>query len=239
MQQKLVEVQQLSQEKEQTLLQQNAELKVALLQGQTLERQRVAAHLHDNLGTTLTALQWSLDATDKSRLTPAERAVYATIREQVGQAYRDVQLLSHNLLPAELAKQGLAAALNQLVDKMNHNTGVRFRLTGAEVLPRLDEQTEFELYSIFLELLNNTVKHAQSTEGSVAFSLNAGRLLMTVSDNGKGVANQDTTGYGLQNVAARVASLSGALVINSQPGWGVENQITVPITTPARVSWQT
>ena len=217
----------------------NKEIAKATLKGQTLERQRVAADLHDNLGTTLTALQWSLDATDKSRLTAAERAVYATIREQVGQAYRDVRLLSHNLLPAELARQGLAVALQNLVGKLNHNTAVCFRLTGAEVLPRLDEQTEFELYSICLELLNNTVKHAQATEGHIAFSLSVGTLLMTVSDNGKGVDNQTTTGHGLQNVAARVASLSGTLQTDSGPETGVRYQITVPVTLPARASWQT
>ena len=232
------------------LRQENRAITAAHLRGQTTERQRVAADLHDNLGTTLTALQWSLDATDKSKLTPAERAVYATIREQVGQAYRDVRLLSHNLLPAELAKQGLGVALQNLVVKMNRNMAVRFRLTGAEVLPRLDEQTEFELYSICLELLNNTVKHAQATEGSIDFRLNEGTarpassrpaagLLMTVSDNGKGVDNQATTGRGLANVAARVASLSGTLVTLPGPAGGVQNQITVPVTTAARVSWQT
>lgn len=229
------------------LRQKNRSIIAAQLKGQTIERQRVAADLHDNLGSTLTALQWSLDTTDKSRLTVAERAVHATIREQVGQAYRDVRLLSHNLLPTELAKQGLGVALQHLVAKMNRNTAVCFRLTGAEMLPRLDEQTEFELYSICLELLNNTVKHAQATEGHIAFGLSAGiaraassrpaaALQMTVSDNGKGVDNQATTGHGLQNVAARVASLSGTLQTDSGPETGVRYQITVPVTLAARAS---
>ncbi len=39
----------------------------AQLQGQTLERQRVAADLHDNLGTTLSALHWNLEALDKTQ----------------------------------------------------------------------------------------------------------------------------------------------------------------------------
>lgn len=221
------------------LRQKNRAITAAHLQGQTTERQRVAADLHDNLGTTLTALQWSLDATDKSKLTAAERAVYATIREQVGQAYRDVRLLSHNLLPTELAKQGLLVALQNLVAKMNRNTAVRFCLTGAAALPRLDEQTEFELYSICLELLNNTIKHAQATEGAIDFHMTAGTLQMAVSDNGKGADNQPINGRGLANVAARVTSLSGTLVTHSEAGAGVQNQITVPLRLPARASSQT
>ncbi|RYF76904.1 MAG: hypothetical protein EOO39_05070 [Cytophagaceae bacterium] len=228
------------------LRQKNRAISEAHLQGQTLERQRVAADLHDNLGTTLAALQWSLDATDKSKLTAAERAVYATIREQVSQAYRDVRLLSHNLLPDELAKQGLAAALQKLVEKMNRNTPVNVQLTGADELPALDQQAEFELYSICLELLNNTIKHAQATEARIDLHLTAhtarpaeAGLLMTISDNGKGVSDQPTNGRGLQNVAARVASLSGTLVTDREPGGGVRNRVNVPVTLPVRASSQT
>ncbi|WP_461048811.1 sensor histidine kinase [Spirosoma arcticum] len=236
LQQKLAEVQQLSQEKEQTLLGQNAELKAALLQGQTLERQRVAADLHDNLGTTLSALHWNLEAMDTTKLSVVEQAVYATINQQVSQAYNDVRLISHNLLPDELAKQGLAVALRGLVEKMNRNTPVRFRLSGADTLPRLDRQTEFELYSICLELLNNTIKHAHASEGFIELTQANGMLYMTVGDNGTGVTNERTDGRGLQNVAARVDSLGGTWIVDSTAGGGIQNRISVPVRIPSRVS---
>ncbi len=151
------------------LRQKNRAILAALLQGQTLERQRVAADLHDNLGTTLSALHWNLETLDKTRLTPAEQTVYANISQQVGQAYNDVRLLAHNLLPDQLAKQGLGVALHHLVDKLNRGTLVKFQLTGADALPRLGQQTEFELYSICLELLHNILKHANATESQVDF----------------------------------------------------------------------
>lgn len=237
--QKLFEVKQLADEKETTLLRKNAELQAALLQGQTLERQRVAADLHDNLGTTLSALHWNLEAMDTTKLSPVEQAVYATINQQVNQAYNDVRLLSHNLLPDELARRGLAVALRNLVDKMNRNTPVCFHLTGTDDLPRLDRQTEFELYSICLELLNNTIKHAHATEGFIDLTQANGRLYMTVGDNGTGVTNQRRDGRGLQNVAARVDSLGGTWVVDSTPDGGVQNRIAVPVRTPARASSQT
>ena len=217
----------------------NAELQTASLQGQTLERQRVAADLHDNLGMTLSALHWNLEAMDTTKLSAVEQSVYATINQQVSQAYNDVRLLSHNLLPSELAKQGLAVALCHLVDKMNRNTAVRFRLIGTDNLPRLDQQTEFELYSICLELLNNTIKHAHATEGFIDLTQANGILYMTVGDNGTGVANQRTDGRGLQNVAARVDSLGGTWEVDSTLDRGVQNRISVPVRIPARASSQT
>ena len=218
-----------------TLQVQNQQITTAHLQGQTTERQRVAADLHDNLGTTLSALHWSLEAMDTTKLSAVEQAVYATINQQVSQAYNDVRLLSHNLLPDELAKQGLAVALCHLVDKMNRNTTVRFGLSGTDALPQLDQQAEFELYSICLELLNNTIKHAHATEGFIDLTLANGMLYMTVGDNGTGVANQRTDGRGLQNVAARVDSLAGTWKVDSTPGGGVQNRISVPVRIPSRV----
>jgi two-component system NarL family sensor kinase len=219
------------------LLQKNRAIIAAQLKGQTLERQRVAADLHDNLGTTLSALRWNLEAMDTAKLTSVEQAVYATINQQVGQAYNDVRLLSHNLLPNELAKQGLAVALNILVDKMNRNTPVHFSLNGADTLPRLDTQTEFELYSICLELLNNTIKHAQATEGFIDLSLTSGTLHLNVGDNGMGLANQRIEGRGLQNVAARVEALGGTWQVEA--GQGVAHRISVPVRLPAHASWRT
>ena len=207
----------------------NRAITAAHLQGQTIERQRVAADLHDNLGTTLSALHWNLEAMDNSKLSPTEQAVYATIRQQVDQAYQDVRLLSHNLLPNELAKQGLAIALQNLVEKMNRNTAVHFRLSGANILPRLDQQTEFELYSICLELLNNTLKHANATESHIDLAQVNNTLHLTVGDNGAGLNGHQSDGRGLQNIAARVASLGGTWDVDSGPGGGVLNRISVPV----------
>ena len=211
------------------LRQKNRAIIAAQLKGQTLERHRVAADLHDNLGTTLSALHWNLDAMDKSKLTATEQAVYATISQQVSQAYNDVRLLSHNLLPNELAKQGLAVALRQLAVKMTRNTPVRFQLTLPENLPRLGQQTEFELYSICLELLNNTLKHAHATEGHITLALEKDSFQLTVSDNGTGLSEQGKEGKGLQNVAARVESLGGTWAVESATGEGVQHRITVPV----------
>ena len=228
LQQKLVEVQQLSQEKVQTLLGQNAELKAALLQGQTTERQRVAADLHDNLGTTLSALQWTLEAINPKKLSAPEQALWNTLCQQVSDAYTDVRLLSHNLLPQELAKLGLPATLQLLVDKLNCNKAVHFSLELPSPPPRFDAQTEFEVYSICLELANNTLKHAQATKVSIILSQQNGQLHLTVNDDGVGINGQRSKGRGLQNVAARVASLGGTWAVESEPGGGVQSRIVVP-----------
>lgn len=217
----------------------NEEFKAALLQGQTLERKRVAADLHDNLGSTLSSLQWTLESIDKTKLSAAEQGVYKNLSQQVSQAYNDVRLLSHNLLPDELAKQGLPVALTQLIDKLNGNTPVRFNLALPEHPKRMDSQTEFELYSICLELLNNSLKHAGATETCITLTQSDGGVQLTIADNGMGLNGHRKGGKGLQNVAARVDALGGTWSVESEAGQGVMNQISVPVNGPARVSSQT
>ena len=114
---KLVEVQQLSIDKQESLQIQNSELQAALLKGQTIERQRVALDLHDNLGSTLSALWLSVDTIDKSKMNEEEREIHQNLRENLEKAYNDVRLLSHNLLPEEFEKQNLKPLCKVLYEK--------------------------------------------------------------------------------------------------------------------------
>ena len=229
LEEQLMEVQQLSQEKESILLQQNAELQAALLQGQTTERKRVAADLHDNLGTSLSALRWNLEAINVKNLNKNEQEAYKNLHSMIDKAYNEVRLLSHNLLPEDLEKQGLRAALQSFIRKINQNTSLKFALSFPENFPRLSPKTEFELYSICLELINNILKHAQATEASVRFEVESGKLRLMLSDNGKGLFENGSTGKGLRNIAERVKSLGGTWEVKSEEGLGVVNVIMVNV----------
>ncbi|QHW00237.1 sensor histidine kinase [Spirosoma endbachense] len=224
---KFKEVQQLSTEKEATLLRQNAELQAALLEGQTTERKRVAADLHDNLGSTLSSLRWSLGAIDKNKLSLHEQEVYRHVQNSIELSYDQVRLLAHNLLPEELEKQGLWVALEQLTRKLNKNTPVTFTLHLPEKKERLKAKIAFELYSICLELINNILKHAQATEARIAVEEVNNEIKLTVIDNGKGISEKDPNGKGLRNIAERVKSLDGSWRVTSNEGKGTLSVISI------------
>jgi signal transduction histidine kinase len=211
------------------LRQKNREISAASLQGQTTERKRIAADLHDNLGSTMSALRWSLEAINPKQLGKKEQEVYQQLQYAIAQAYDQVRLLSHNFLPEELEKQGLWVALGQLIRKLNKNTPVKFSLQLPENQVRLNEKTEFELYSICLELINNILKHAKATEASIECRIQSGEYRMVISDNGKGISENNSSGKGLRNIAERVRSLGGTWQVTSEEGNGVVNEINVPL----------
>lgn len=207
----------------------NKQISTAMLQGQATERRRVAIDLHDNLGSTLSSIGWSMDAIDKSRMTKKELDVYLNLQKMIENAYSQVRLLSHNLLPEELDKQGLVVALQTFVRKLNKNTKTHFELQIPSNFNRLEKRTEFELYSIILELVNNILKHSHATHASIIFELKNQNLKLRITDNGKGLFENNSDGKGLKNVQARVASLKGKWEIKSKENEGTNSIIVVPI----------
>jgi signal transduction histidine kinase len=226
---KLLEVKTLSDEKQEALQKQNSELQAALLKGQTIERQRVAADLHDNLGSTLSALWLNVDMIDKSKMNAEEREIHQNLRENLEKAYNDVRLLSHNLLPEEFEKQGLVPTLQGFVRKISKNSKIRFDLNIAEGFGRVDNKIEFELYSICLELVNNIIKHSKATEAKIALSRTEKQIELIISDNGIGTFNNESDGKGMKNVKARVESLNGTWRLQNIENQGVRSEILIPV----------
>jgi signal transduction histidine kinase len=208
--------------------QKNRAIVSAQLKGQTLERHRVAADLHDNLGSTLSSLNFSLSAIDTSKLSQPEQLVYSTVAQQLSQAYTDLRLLAHNLLPRDFDKLGLLAAIRLLAERVNQQKSVQVSLDLPNDAVRFDLRIEFELYSICSELVNNILKHASATRAMIAIHLVDDGLQLLVGDNGTGLGGQGKDGRGLKNIAARVDALGGTWEIHSAPGNGVQHEIMVP-----------
>ncbi|MBA4850496.1 sensor histidine kinase [Emticicia sp. BO119] len=221
------EIELLSEEKQTYLMQENTKLQAALLQGQTTERKRVAADLHDNLGSTMSSLKWAMEAINIKNLLPEEQRVYSNLKEMLESAYNEVRLLSHNLLPEEFEKQGLQEALRSFIRKLNANTKISFSLDIATNVGKLDKKTEFELYTICLELVNNILKHSQATEAKIALTKDTNQLSLQVIDNGVGKFENNSEGKGLKNIEARIKGLSGSWETINHEGW--THSIRIPI----------
>jgi signal transduction histidine kinase len=206
----------------------NREIEEALFKGQKMERKRVASELHDNLNTKLAALRWRLEAIDTSGYEPADREIHEGSVEMLEDIYDDVRLISHSMLPVELETEGLVAALQKLVDKLNINAKTVFHLHSPERYERLPSSMEHQLYIVVLELVNNVIKHAQASEVWISFSQSDDAIALTVSDNGVGMS--DTTqsqGMGLGNLANRVEALGGKVEVESSAEIGTKTVIWV------------
>lgn len=207
------------------LLQKNKEISEALLKGQTIERRRMAMDLHDNLGSTLSALWYSLENVSQEDMKTEEKEIHQNIKNTLQQAYNEVRLLSHNLLPEEFEKLGLVVTLKNLFKNLNKNSKIEFQLSIPTNFKRIDHNIEFQLYSICLELLTNIKKHSMATQASIRFSENNNTIFLEVKDNGIGFRNENNRGRGMKNIMERTKSIHGEIAIDSTNGTTIQMKV--------------
>lgn len=209
------------------LLKKNDEIMAALVEGQTLERKRVSVELHDNLGSTISGIKYRLQALDLANFTEKEQQVYDSVMTMMNDAYSEVRLISHNLLPDEFEKKGLKGALEKLVNDINLGGKFKLSLIYREPKQPLEQKITIELYSICLELVNNIIKHSNGSEGEICFFSNNKNIILNVRDNGNN-AQKLTEGFGLKNIKTRVSRLEGELEVLTLPS-GTEISVKIPL----------
>ncbi|MBA4853234.1 tetratricopeptide repeat-containing sensor histidine kinase [Emticicia sp. BO119] len=210
------------------LIRKNEEILDALFKGQSIERKRVAVELHDNLGGTLSAIKWRLEALNGSNLTEKERKIYDGILSMMKNAYAEVRLISHNMLPAEFEEKGLLEAIRKLCKDVNQSEKLHIDLISEGDIQRIDKRMALELYSICMELINNILKHSEANKAEISLEVSLQNIILSIRDNGKGISDSSTTnGVGLKNLKTRLETINGKVNFNSSDAWRTE--ITIEI----------
>ena len=214
----VTERERLTEEATQLRLRQQQEVLAAILTTQETERKRIAEALHNGLGQLLYATKLSLNGA--GGLPPAPRESLRLLED----AIRSTRTISFELTPGILEDFGLRIALETLVKRIAP-ARLPVHLHMRDLDQRLPALVEIAVYRTVQELLNNVMKHAQATEVEVHVAHEAGRLYVSVEDNGCGfepaaLAAAPLAGIGLAGVRNRVALLGGELTVRSQRGRG-------------------
>jgi two-component system NarL family sensor kinase len=214
--------------KNKQLSQKNAEVEAALEKGQTIERKRVATELHDNVNSILASVKMSLQVIQPQ--TVRENKVYENVIKMVDNATREVRQISHNMMPAELEKEGFDHALQGLVTRLNLGETTRFELSMNGFKNDFSSEITFNLYMICLELCQNIQKHTEAARANIDFNCTDRQLIMSVSDDGKGFEKGNISeGMGLKNIRHRARSIGADLRIQSLKGEGTVVFVRLPL----------
>ena len=197
------------------------------------EQRRIAAELHDGLGQSLViinnrALIGLRDAEPSSRVVEQ----FEEISFAASSAIDEVRDIVYNLRPHELGKLGLVQAIKSMVSKISDLSPLRLSTDLDEVDGLLSEEAETSIYRIVQEALNNVVKHAEATEAKVTLKRTGQELLITVTDNGRGIvkpSNGEKNGFGLVGIAERARLLGGSSVVDSTPGQGTTLKLALTV----------
>jgi signal transduction histidine kinase len=211
-QKKLSFQKEINHQQELTALENQQKLSVsnALIEGEEVERKRIARDLHDGLGSMLSGLKIHLKLAEKDNVSTTE------VTTLLDNSIKELRNISQNLMPESLLKLSLEHALRDLcIANSNTITNVEFQYLISK--SNLSKNHQIFIYRIIQELLNNALKYANASEILVSCSQNKETFFITVEDNGVGfnVSERSNTGMGLRNIKNRVEFLNGKLEIES------------------------
>ncbi len=182
------------------------EVSEKIIQTQETERRRLAQDLHDDLGGTLSAI--------KGRL--SNETVHLETIHLVEKAIEDLRLVSRNLMPPELANEGLVKAISHTIERLQNTFQIEFTYISFGNEVRLSEEKELNIYRIVAELLNNVVKHSKATKAIIQLIYYEKYLLISFEDNGIGInTNENSWGIGLKNINSRVEFMKAKIITDS------------------------
>ncbi len=88
------------------------------------------------------------------------------------------------------------------------------------------------LFRVVQEALTNVVRHAQARSVRLEVALQNKELLLTVVDDGKGIATErllNQESWGILGMHERSRHFAGVLTVTGEPGQGTTLQLRLPL----------
>ncbi len=202
-----------------------------VVEGQELERRRLARELHDETGQALTSILLGLKHVEDASSPEAARAAAAQLREQIVDTLQNVRRLAVELRPSALDDFGLAPALERLAEAFGEQSGIAVDIQTNLDSQRLAPEVETALYRIVQEALTNVAKHAEATRVSIVVTRRESSVTAVIEDDGQGfgAGGGSGDGLGLVGMKERVGLLGGRLALESTEGAGTTVVAEVPV----------
>ena len=202
------------------------------------ERNRLARDIHDNLAQGFAAILMQLQAVQRdgrSLPLPVVSTIETAVelaRTHLSEARRSVGALRPNVGNGE----DIATALKRLTDLNQRTTNVPIDLLIDE-LPRFGDGVEREIVAIAQEALTNAVRHSRARRITIrAATVQSVGLRLSVADDGRGIAREPSSGFGMTSMQERAERIGASLTIVTAPRNGTEVVLAwVPTSVPTQV----
>ncbi len=224
----------------------NRKLKVQALelekqQALQKERDRIAAEMHDDMGSGLSMIRLLSERASAQTTDKDQKGRVDKIAEQAKELVENMSTIIWAMNSRNDTAEGLVAFLRRYAfeySEMN-NLICRFPLPGDVPGWTIRGEVRRSVFLAFKEALLNVVKHAEAESVEINAVFKDGRLKITLRDNGKGFQSVSATsseltpsafaGMGLLNMQQRMTSLGGSFHITSSSDEGTTVVLETPI----------
>lgn len=206
-----LKLQRMEYEQQRTLL--NASIRF-----QEEERQRIAADLHDDAGPLLaTARLYLTENLVNLDKTSQLQSIY-NAKQIIDDTIQLIRNISHSLMPPTLKNFGLESAVNDLFQKISGSGSLNASCRFHDYRERLHPDQELIIFRVIQELINNILKHSNSSFIHLTQNISGSKLYIRMHHDGKGLTqsdfeklNKSSGGLGLKNIQSRLKLLQGRI----------------------------
>lgn len=195
------------------------------------DRSQLSHLLQEEVQQVLQAARMKLENASRHESIAADaRDRLADVGTNLDDAIDVIQTLLARFAPP-VGNQPLRDSLQWLALKMQDDHGLSVSILGRGVHPIRDEGTKTLLYQLVRELLLRVVKYTNTEEARVHIVESAGRLRITVEDDGGGfdpLLDDEEGPTTLRKVRSQVEELGGRVQVRPHAGAGTCVMIEIP-----------
>jgi signal transduction histidine kinase len=200
------------------------------------ERRAIGHDLHDGLSQHLTGtslVAQALGAKLASR-SAEEAADMGKIVALIEQGIEQTRSLAKGLLLAEIERDGLINALQDLAEKTRVQHRIECEFSCDTAVDLGGGGTATHLFRIAEEATRNAIRHGRARRVRLALSSDTGHITLTVRDDGSGLppAQLRGQGLGLRIMAHRAAIIGALFAVERRPDGGTCVTCSVPKPAP-------
>jgi len=204
-----------------------AKIEKAKLEEREEVRKKSSADFHDEAGNKLTKITLFTElAKDAANDNPSVIEYLEKIEENTKEISSGMRDFIWVLDPAKDTLQDTIDRLKDFGYSMFGYTNVKFNvkeMTTEMNSVNLSMELRRAIMLIFKEAMNNCLKYAEAKNIEIEISTNENKLIISLSDDGKGFdVDEKSNGYGLKNMRHRASKSGAELSIDSKPGKGTE-----------------
>lgn len=195
-------------------------------------RLRVAADLHDDIGSNLSKIAILSEVAHRQE--PAARlASLSQIADTARQLVDSMSDIVWAVNPSRDTLLDLSQRMRAFATELFSAMDVTLRFEGpADTGPvPIAADLRRQVFLIFKEAVTNAAAHSRARHVEIELRLERGTLTLRVADDGAGFdLGSVSDGHGLQSLHERARALDGKLDIRSAPGAGTVVSLEAPIS---------
>ena len=183
-------------------------------EGREIEKQHISRELHDGILGKLFGVRLSLDILNEED-TPAVKKKRFEYIEEIQNIAEEIRFISHRLNKVSLIDVDFKTVLEELLEKQKRGK-IKFHLEVSHSIDwnYIEDNIKINIFRIVQEAISNIHKHSEATEAFVQVRKTENKLILQISDNGKGFSKMySNTGIGIKNMKVRAKNIGGDIVI--------------------------